>query len=308
MNYKIINIESSPRKGKRFRVFLNDNNHYDFGLKNSSTYLEHTDEKKRDNYIKRHLNNSTEKYLIQTLTPSPALFSLFLLWGKYTSLKKNINHLNNLWKKPKHIAGGGLFDCFDCFRRNSNAIQPVGQEEYDAVAPGAPRFGNGAVAPEPMPEQPPPYSVYNDNRPQNITRTDPIPNENGDPRVYADRVQQINIRAERRAYEEELAEEIVETERYISTLNDELESLNGNLSLLNDDLAYLENKLRKTSKISNIERRNERIIQLRLAIERKNQEIEGIGMAMEEVNTRLHDELDVLAGLERDDLTVRIRR
>jgi hypothetical protein len=36
------------------------------------------------------------------LVPSPALFSLYLLWGKYTDLNDNINHLNNLWEIKRY--------------------------------------------------------------------------------------------------------------------------------------------------------------------------------------------------------------
>jgi hypothetical protein len=36
----------------------------------------------------RHLANKKEKELIETLTPSPSLFSMFLLWGKTTDLQQ----------------------------------------------------------------------------------------------------------------------------------------------------------------------------------------------------------------------------
>ena len=35
---KIISIENSKRKNKRYRVYLDDGSYYDFGLKNGSTY------------------------------------------------------------------------------------------------------------------------------------------------------------------------------------------------------------------------------------------------------------------------------
>ena len=49
---------------------------------------------KRDNYRARHLGNEKEKKLIESFTPSPELFSYYLLWGPYTDLNKNIKYLN----------------------------------------------------------------------------------------------------------------------------------------------------------------------------------------------------------------------
>ena len=94
----IIKIEKSHKKNKRFTITMNNNKKYDFGLINGSTYIDHHDKQKRDNYIKRHISNDTEYNLIMNLIPSPSLFSLVILWGPYTSINENINYLNNLWK------------------------------------------------------------------------------------------------------------------------------------------------------------------------------------------------------------------
>ena len=94
---KIVKIETSNRKNKRFKVTLDDGQSFHFGLLGASTYLDHRNKKKRENYQKRHLGNETEKYLIETLTSSPALFSWALLWGDSTDLMKNIDKLNRLW-------------------------------------------------------------------------------------------------------------------------------------------------------------------------------------------------------------------
>ena len=99
--YKIIKIEKSPRKGKRLRVFLDDGFHYDFGLETGSTYLDHHDVRKRENYIKRHYANAREKEFINNLIPSASLFSMFLLWGPNESLENNIKYLNDLWADKK---------------------------------------------------------------------------------------------------------------------------------------------------------------------------------------------------------------
>jgi hypothetical protein len=101
--YMIVDIKASPLKTKRYRVFMDNGKYYDFGLKNGNTYLDHHDKVIRENYIKRHYANPIENKLIDNLIPSPALFSMYLLWGKYTALKDNINHLNNLWIKKHYL-------------------------------------------------------------------------------------------------------------------------------------------------------------------------------------------------------------
>ena len=95
--YKIINLVKSPRKNKRYRVYLDDGNHYDFGLYGGDTYIDHHDENKRENYRKRHY--AQEKHLIDKLIPSPSLFSYYILWGDSRNISKNIKKLNSLFRK-----------------------------------------------------------------------------------------------------------------------------------------------------------------------------------------------------------------
>ena len=92
---KIINITKSDKKDKRFKVYLDNGDEYDFGLKDGETYIDHKDKVKRINYLSRHLGNKKEKELIENFIPSPALFSAYLLWGKYSNLKNNIEWLNS---------------------------------------------------------------------------------------------------------------------------------------------------------------------------------------------------------------------
>lgn len=96
---KIIDVIDSPRKGKRFRAILNDGKKIDFGLDTGSTYIDHHDKQKRLAYINRHLGNMREKKLIDNLVPSPALFSMALLWGKYTNIDDNIKYLNRMFRE-----------------------------------------------------------------------------------------------------------------------------------------------------------------------------------------------------------------
>ena len=105
---RILKVEQSPMKNKRFRVFLDSGKHQIrldqilyFGLDSGSTFIDHSDNKKRNAYIARHFGNRGEKQLIENLVPSPALFSMFLLWGKYDSLEKNIDYLNDVFEKFK---------------------------------------------------------------------------------------------------------------------------------------------------------------------------------------------------------------
>ena len=90
-------IEESPLKNKRFRVVVNGKK-YDFGLDTGSTYIDHHDKNKRENYRKRHMGNPREKFLIENNVMSPALLSYSLLWGESTDLEKNIIELNKKLK------------------------------------------------------------------------------------------------------------------------------------------------------------------------------------------------------------------
>jgi hypothetical protein len=96
---KIIKLINSPKKNKRYRVYLDNGEHYDFGLDTGSTYIDHRDKQKRENYRARHMGNLSEKYLIENLIPSPALFSYWLLWGDSVLLEQNLKNLNKMFKK-----------------------------------------------------------------------------------------------------------------------------------------------------------------------------------------------------------------
>lgn len=93
----IVKIINSPIRNKRYRVFMDNGKFYDFGYKHGFTYIDGENERARNNYLKRHMANETEKTLIDNLVPSPSLFSAYLLWGKYPDLYKNIDYLNHLW-------------------------------------------------------------------------------------------------------------------------------------------------------------------------------------------------------------------
>ena len=92
----IQDIINSPVKIKKYRALMSDGSKIDFGLKGSSTYLDHKDKTKRNNYRARHLGNDRENYLIKNIIPSPSLLSYYLLWGPYSTLHQNFNYLNLL--------------------------------------------------------------------------------------------------------------------------------------------------------------------------------------------------------------------
>jgi hypothetical protein len=93
---KIVSLEKSNRKDKKYKVEMSDGKLYHFGLKNSISYVEGATKQKRDAFLARHLNNPLEKKLIENLVPSPALFSVYLLWNT-PSLENNIKLLNRLF-------------------------------------------------------------------------------------------------------------------------------------------------------------------------------------------------------------------
>lgn len=98
----IVSLLKSPLESKRFRVlFLKDKKivSFDFGSKGSRTYIDDRSEEERENYLKRHMANKTEKRLIDNLIPSSSLFSAYLLWGHSRDIFKNIKHLNDLLER-----------------------------------------------------------------------------------------------------------------------------------------------------------------------------------------------------------------
>ena len=94
----IIEIKNSDLKDKKYMAIMDNGKIIHFGSKYSQTYLDHQDDKKRENYLKRHMANKTEKYLIENNIPSPSLFSAKLLWSG-PNLEENIINLNKLLKR-----------------------------------------------------------------------------------------------------------------------------------------------------------------------------------------------------------------
>jgi len=98
----ILSVGKSPLKAKRFRAIWTDSagkeRHTDFGQPQGYTYIDGADARTRVNYLKRHMANPLERAKIVQLTPSPAVFSMYLLWGESQDIDKNIKTLNKLMK------------------------------------------------------------------------------------------------------------------------------------------------------------------------------------------------------------------
>ena len=71
-------IRLSKNKNKRFEAEVNGKIIY-FGAKNGSTYIDHKDSKKRENYIKRHAALNTEDW---NNSFSAGALSRYILWEK----------------------------------------------------------------------------------------------------------------------------------------------------------------------------------------------------------------------------------
>ena len=84
-------ILPSNRKNKKYMAIFDNNKKIHFGAANSKTFLDHGDETKRKNYIKRHQVNEDFTKI------NPASLSRYLLWGS-TNLNKNINDYKKRFK------------------------------------------------------------------------------------------------------------------------------------------------------------------------------------------------------------------
>ena len=89
-------IKASTRKGKRFMAIFNNGTIKHFGLKGGNTFIDHGDEIKKQNYLKRHAKNEdwNNPYTAGSL-------SKYLLWGNHKTL--DANHQEYMKKFDKII-------------------------------------------------------------------------------------------------------------------------------------------------------------------------------------------------------------
>jgi hypothetical protein len=82
---KFESLTQSPRKSKRFRIeFSHPKKIIHFGQRGGSTYIDHQNDLKRENYLKRHMVNEDWSEV------NAGSLSAFLLWGASPDLKTNL--------------------------------------------------------------------------------------------------------------------------------------------------------------------------------------------------------------------------
>jgi hypothetical protein len=82
---KFVSLEPSTRKTKRFKIeFSEPKKIFHFGLKNGNTYIDHHDDLKRENYLKRHMVNEDWSEV------NSGSLSAFILWGPSSDLRINL--------------------------------------------------------------------------------------------------------------------------------------------------------------------------------------------------------------------------
>ena len=81
-----VSLQPSTRPDKKFMItFDQPKKTVHFGSRNSKTYLDHKDKKKRLNYLRRHCVNED-----WTNPLSPGCLSAYILWGSSTDLSTNL--------------------------------------------------------------------------------------------------------------------------------------------------------------------------------------------------------------------------
>lgn len=82
---RFVSLSQSPRKDKKYVIrFEEPTMIIHFGAKGSSTYIDHHDKVKRENYLKRHsVNEDWSKVNAGSL-------SAYLLWGDSINIERNL--------------------------------------------------------------------------------------------------------------------------------------------------------------------------------------------------------------------------
>ena len=89
---KLVSVEASPIKNKKYRATFDNGKHTDFGFKPMDDYTQHHDKDRRRLYLLRHRKD------LKTGDPTrPGFLSMFLLWGESTDLKENIKTYKRLF-------------------------------------------------------------------------------------------------------------------------------------------------------------------------------------------------------------------
>ena len=82
---KFESLTPSTRQTKRFKiVFSEPKKIIHFGQRGGNTYIDHKDDRKRENYLKRHMVNEDWSEV------NAGSLSAFLLWGPSSDLRTNL--------------------------------------------------------------------------------------------------------------------------------------------------------------------------------------------------------------------------
>lgn len=88
----IINIEETPLRNRRYRIFLLDGTKYDIGTKKDEYYIDHGNKEMRRLY---YINLDKKALRIcSRLQSSAQLYETFILNGATTDIIKNVNFYN----------------------------------------------------------------------------------------------------------------------------------------------------------------------------------------------------------------------
>lgn len=92
----IINIEKSPLRNRRYRLFFINGDHIDIGLKNHEYYIDNGNKDYR-NLIYSLMNKQARQKIIIN-KHDYLVYESFILNGGTTNLIKNINFYNSYFK------------------------------------------------------------------------------------------------------------------------------------------------------------------------------------------------------------------
>lgn len=88
----IINIENSPLRNRRYRIYLLNGDRYDVGFKKCKYYIDNGDKNLRKFYYT--VLDKNAKHVCNELIPCQLLYETFILNGATTNIIKNINFYN----------------------------------------------------------------------------------------------------------------------------------------------------------------------------------------------------------------------
>ena len=89
-------IQKSHNPKKKYDAVINGNKIISFGATGYEDYTTHKDEKRKDNYIKRHSNEDWSRANLE----SAAWMSRYILWEK-PSLKEAVVNANRMYRDVK---------------------------------------------------------------------------------------------------------------------------------------------------------------------------------------------------------------